>query len=360
MQTALALRNAFPVQQVELLGPVPADRDRYAALLNLDLSGIRLIATNPRVTPVHRLLNRLGPLRPLRNLVLSRQAGRLTAQYDLFVMMAYAIPVECRAASGVILCQFPYRLQTGHELDRYQLVVVQSEYVRRWVRQYWGRDAMVVNPPIDVPAAAPEWSAKQPIILSVGRFIGQGHMKRQDLMVNSFRGLIAGGLDGWELHLAGSVHHDAMHRGYFERVLQLARGLPVHLHPDAPYTELQDLYRRASIYWHAAGYGADADTDPAALEHFGMTTAEAMAHGVVPVVIARGGQLEVVQHGTDGFLWQTPEELEACTLQLVADSTLRRRMGEHARASSQRFSTDRFNLEIVTALRGAVDQASQT
>jgi glycosyltransferase involved in cell wall biosynthesis len=358
VRTAWALRDAFPMHQVELLGPVPADRDRYATLLNLDLAGIRLIATNPHVTPVHRLLNRLTPLRPLRNLVLSRQAGRLTVGYDLFVTMAYAIPVECRAAIGVILCQFPYRLQTGRELDGYQLVVAQSEYVRRWVGQYWRRDAVVVNPPIDVPAAAPEVSAKQPIILSVGRFIGQGHTKRQDLMVNSFRRLLTDGLDGWELHLAGSVHHDAMHRGYFDRVVQLTRGLPVHVHPDAPYTELQDLYRRASIYWHAAGYGADADTDPAALEHFGMTTAEAMAHGVVPVAIARGGQLEVVQHGTNGFLWQTPEELEAYTLQLVADTTLRRRLGKAARAWSRRFSADRFNAEIVTALRGLVDKAS--
>ena len=358
VRTARALRDAFPMHRVELVGPVPADRDQYSTLLNLDLSGMSLIATNPHVTPVHRLFNRLTPLRPLRNLVLGRQAGRLTVGYDLFVMMAYAIPVECRAASGVILCQFPYRLQTGRELDGYQLVVVQSEYVRRWVSQYWGRDAVVVNPPIDVPTAPPEWSAKQPIILSVGRFIGHGHTKRQDLMVHSFRRLVAEGLDGWELHLAGSVHREAMHRGYFEHVLQLARGLPVRLHPDAPYAELQDLYRRAWIYWHAAGYGTDGGADPAALEHFGMTTAEAMAHGAVPVAIARGGQPEVVRHGSDGFLWETPEELEACTLKLVGDPSLRRRLGEAACASSRRFSADRFAVNIVTALRSAVERAS--
>ena len=355
-RTARALRDAFPEHRVDLLGPIPADGDRYAAVLNVDLSGIDLVATNRRVTPVHRLLNRLTPLRPLRNLVLSRQAGRLTLAYDLFVLMAYAIPVECRAASGVILCQFPYRLRTGRELDGYQLVVVQSEYVRRWVREYWGRDAVVVNPPIDVPAEAPEWSAKQRIILSVGRFIGLGHTKRQDLLVNSFRRLIADGLDGWELHLAGSVHHDAVHSGYFQRVRELAGGLPVRLHPDAPYAEVQDLYRRASIYWHAAGHGADGEVDPAALEHFGMTTAEAMAHGAVPVVIAKGGQPEVVRHGIDGFLWKQPEELESYTLELVRDAALRRRLGDAARVSSQRFVGNRFATEMVATLRGAVEQ----
>jgi glycosyltransferase involved in cell wall biosynthesis len=269
--------------------------------------------------------------------------------------MAYAIPVECHAPRGVVLCQFPYRLATGRELEGYQLVVAQSEYVRRWVREYWHRDAAVVNPPIDVPAAEPDWSAKDRIILSVGRFIGHGHTKRQDLMVRSFRRLVEGGLEGWQLHLVGSVHRDAMHRGYFERVRDLADGLPVQLHADAPYEELQDLYRRASVYWHAAGYGVDGDAEPAALEHFGMATAEAMAHGTVPVAIARGGQPEVVRHAEDGFLWREPDELETFTWQLVRDRGLARRLAEAARASSLRFSGERFADAVVAKLRTTIE-----
>jgi glycosyltransferase involved in cell wall biosynthesis len=357
LRTGRALKDAFPEHRVELLGPVPADRDRYARVLNVDLGGIESIATNRRVTPVHRLLNRLTVLRPLRNLVLGRQAGRLTAAYDLFVMMAYAIPVRCQAQRGVVLCQFPYELAEGGELDGYQAVVVQSEYVREWVRRRWDRDAVIVNPPIDVPAEEPDWLAKEQIVLSVGRFIGHGHAKRQDLMVESFRRLVEGGLEGWELHLAGSVHRDAMHSGYFERVRELARGLPVHLHPDVPYDVVQDLYRRASLYWHAAGAGVDGDAEPAAMEHFGMTTAEAMAHGVVPVAIGRGGQPEVVRHGHDGFLWQEPSELEALTLELAGDPELRRALGGAARESSRRFSGERFAAEIVAALRPLVPAA---
>jgi glycosyltransferase involved in cell wall biosynthesis len=355
IRAAAALHTAFPEHRVELLGPVPADPKRYERILNVSLAGIELVATNRRVTPIHRLLNRLGPLRPLRNRVLGRQAGRLTAAYDLFVMMAYAIPVECHAPRGVVLCQFPYRLATGRELDGYQLVVVQSEYVRHWVREYWDRDAVVVNPPIDVPAAEPDWPSKDRIILSVGRFIGHGHTKRQGLMVESFRRLVEGGLEGWQLHLVGSVHRDAMHHGYFERVRDLASGLPVRLHPDAPYAEVQDLYRRASVYWHAAGYGVDGEVEPAALEHFGMTTAEAMAHGTVPVAIGKGGQLEVVRHGHDGFLWSEPEELEAFTRQLVRDRALTQRLGEAARASSLRYSGDRFAAAIVAELRPTIE-----
>jgi glycosyltransferase involved in cell wall biosynthesis len=355
--TASALHAAFPAHALDLIGPVPADPTRYERMLNVDLSGIGLRATNRRVTPVHRALNRAGILRPLRNRVVGGQGGRVSLGYELFVHMAYAIPVRCHAPHGVVLCQFPYPLRSAADLDGYGLVVCQSQYVRRWIGRLWDRDAIVVSPPVDVPAAEPRWSSKERLVLSVGRFIGEGHAKRQDLMVHAFRRLVAAGLEGWELHLAGAVHRDAVHAGYFERVQALARGLPVHLYPDASYSEVQDLYGRASIYWHAAGYGVDDGTDPAGMEHFGMTTAEAMAHGAVPVVFAGGGQVEVVDDGDDGFWWREMEELQERTLQLASDSALRRRLGERARAASRRFSRERFAAAIVAALGGSVGMA---
>ena len=98
------------------------------------------------------------------------------------------------------------------------------------------------------------------------------------MLVEAFRELRRqSALESWELHLVGSVHTSGPHRHYFERVRRLAEGLPVHLHPDLPRERLRDLYRRASIYWHAAGFGADLEADPEAAEHFGMTTAEVCA-----------------------------------------------------------------------------------
>jgi glycosyltransferase involved in cell wall biosynthesis len=215
-----------------------------------------------------------------------------------------------------------------------------------------GVPVQVLSPPIDVDRYRPR--AKRPVILSVGRFFAVGHTKRHDLMVEAFRRLCDAGLDGWQLHLAGSVHREAHNVGYYERVEELARGYPVHLHPDASYERVQDLYARASIYWHAAGYGVDAAREPINLEHFGMTTAEAMGHGAVPVVIARGGQPEVVRDGVDGYLWEEPAELEERTLQLVRDANARRRMGESARDASQRFSRAEFKRRMVKAVAPVV------
>jgi len=185
---------------------------------------------------------------------------------------------------------------------------------------------------------------------AVGRFAAGGHDKRQDAMVAAFKRLCDAGLTGWRLHLAGSVHQDAHHAGHFEVIERASAGYPVTLHPDILQEGLQRLYREASIYWHSAGLGVDEEADPAALEHFGMTTVEAMGHGAVPVVIGRGGQSEIVRDGIDGFLWLDPRHLIDLTSKLVGDSALRRRLGESARERSHLFSREVFALRLTEAL----------
>jgi len=44
-------------------------------------------------------------------------------------------------------------------------------------------------------------------------------------------------------------------------------------------------------------------------EHFGITTAEAMSAGCVPMVINAGGQPEILGDSGGGYLWGTPEQL---------------------------------------------------
>ena len=350
---AQALRDAYPEHTVEFSCPVPVDLAEYGARLGLDLSGLQVYSSNRRVTPVHRFLNSLGPLRPLRNRVVAGQSARATDRYDVLLAMVYAIPVATRSPRSLMLCQFPYR-DAGPELDGYRRIVCQSRYVAGWIDRYWRRPADVLQPPIEIASGA---AAKERVILSVGRFIGAGHSKRQDVMVQAFRELCDGGLEGWELHLCGSVHSHAAHRGYFERVQELAAGYPIRLHPDAPRAVLDGLYRRAAIYWHAAGFGADAAARPEELEHFGMTTAEAMGAGAVPLVFGAGGQLEVVEAGVTGETWAEPAELKSKTLALIADPARRSALGDAARRSVARFSPEAFRARIVELVAPLVDEA---
>jgi glycosyltransferase involved in cell wall biosynthesis len=373
---AEAIRDAWPRHRVEILSVVPADRERYERELNLDLRDIGLVSTVARVSRLHRVAASVLSRAPIyRDLLLSARASGRTRQYDLLLPMVYVHPVFSRASRTVILCQFPYlrgpvafdaagllkRLYRlpyralratvlGDEVAEAAAVICQSEYVATYVRRYWEREPAIVYPPIDVPVAEPDSGAKADIVLSVGRFFSQGHTKRHDVMVEAFKRMCDDGLSGWELHLVGSVHREAHNAGYYERIAAMADGYPIHLHGDAPYAVLQDLYRRAAIYWHAAGYGVNAGVDPANLEHFGMTTAEAMACGAVPVVIRAGGQPEVVEQEVSGFHWSDLDELRERTLQLICQPALRERMGRAARERSRVFSREHFKHRMVEEL----------
>ena len=357
---AEALRDNYSEHTIEILAPVPVDRERYRRVLNVDLDGIGLVSTTGRVTPLHRAANRIGPLRPLRNLVIGSQADRATAGYDLLLAMVYAIPVRSRARRSVMLCQFPYPNPDRRDIEPYELIISQSEYVRGWVREYWKCDAEVVNPPIDPPRQPVELADKEPLVLAVGRFFASGHSKRQDLLVESFRSLCDGGLAGWTLHLAGSVHRDAVHAGYYASVVARAAGYPIVFHPDAPHAEVEDLYRRASIFWHAAGSGIDARAEPANLEHFGMTTAEAMGAGALPLAYGVGGQAEVITDGADGFLWKDVKTLEERTLQLTRDTALRERLALAAAESMKRFSRETFKHRMLDLLGPIIRELETT
>jgi glycosyltransferase involved in cell wall biosynthesis len=98
----------------------------------------------------------------------------------------------------------------------------------------------------------------------------------------------------------------------------------------------------ASIFWSATGYGEDEERAPWAHEHFGMTTAEAMAGGCVPVVIDKAGQREIVRDGEHGFRWLTPEELADRTLQVAGDPELRARMSAASVQRAQQYSDEAF------------------
>jgi glycosyltransferase involved in cell wall biosynthesis len=231
-------------------------------------------------------------------------------------------------------------------IDSYSTVTANSSFTAEWVKRLWDRRAEVIysacdnmGPPI----------AKEKIILNVGRFtsVGAGTLyKQQHILLDVFKQLTAAQRDGWQLHFAGSVARDAESLALVGRLKDAARGRPVFFHFDAELDTLRDLYRRASLYWHATGYGFPAREQPALQEHFGMTTIEAMSAGAVPVVINSGGQREGVTHAVDGFLWNEPSTLADQTVRLVNDPHLLERLSRQAMWSSAKFSRAAFNTSM--------------
>lgn len=249
------------------------------------------------------------------------------------------IPRLSLATRSVLVTSFPFssahRRRDRTRLASYSSVIANSAFTAHWVAERWHRPAEVLHPP--VPAVAPR--AKRSVILSVGRFSDGGRSKRQLEMVEAFRSLGPSVHQDWALQLAGFVE-DA---SYVTAIRDRASGLPVTILPDLDRPSLERLYGEASIFWHACGLGVDENREPHRVEHFGITTAEAMSAGCVPIVLAAGGQPEIVgRRGDAGVLWHTADEWVDATRAVIEDHGRRAHLSAGARARSARFSFEAF------------------
>jgi glycosyltransferase involved in cell wall biosynthesis len=91
------------------------------------------------------------------------------------------------------------------------------------------------------------------------------------------------------------------------------------------------------------GLDEDPERFPWRYEHFGMTTAEAMAAEAVPFVLAAGGQREIVTHEENGFLWHSLEQLkQQIRAFMTIDPAVERRLRKAARERALDFSDKMF------------------
>lgn len=244
----------------------------------------------------------------------------------------------------------------GHDAEiptSYDLLLAISHFTQHWISERWRQPSEILTPPVDTATfAAPDPSEKRKIILSVGRFFFGSHNKKHLQMLRVFRRMIDRRQipEGWEYHLVGNLHRDRrVDVDYFTDLKRLADGYPVKILVDLELDRLIDEYRHASIFWHAAGWGESERRQPEKFEHFGLTTCEAMSAGCIPVVIAKAGQLETVDHGQTGFLFSSARDLSRHTQRLVEGygQPWTHAMMQRASAAMERFSRPQFERRLL-------------
>ncbi|HEU4422932.1 MAG TPA: glycosyltransferase [Pilimelia sp.] len=155
-----------------------------------------------------------------------------------------------------------------------------SHEVRERIRRFWQRDAVVINPPVDVAyfAAAPPADRAQPrdYLLAVGRWIPYKNFELTVAVADAA---------GLPLVIAGSGPGEAKLRRCAARA-----SVPVRFEVEP---DRQGLRR---LYW-----GARALLFPVH-EDFGIVPVEAQACGTPVIGLRRGGLLETVVDGETGFL----------------------------------------------------------
>ena len=346
--------------QVEIVHQKSAfDKNELATHCGTDLSCVTLrhVAAEPQFIGYSSL--------PWRCYQKAQQwHASLSEPYDLFINFTHGLPPFCHAAKGVLMVLFPwfnrrstwpwevdgssprkrlrrfyYDWEWHKRFSSYQVKAANSKFTQAWAKRWWEIDCEVVYPPTGDNYRLAD---KKNIILSVGRFATVGHTKKQLEMATAFQQMQDTDLPGWEYFCVGGLSRSPQDIAYFEAVRSQATKGRAHVMANVEREKLRSLFEGAKIFWHAAGYNEPEDLHPELSEHFGIVTVEAMAAGCIPIVINKGGQPEIVEHGVSGFLWNTLDELREYTAVVAGDEELRSRMSEAARQRAQFFSREEY------------------
>lgn len=261
--------------------------------------------------------------------------------YDLFFYLTDGSIFYSSARTSILHIQSPINVKNSGAWNKikqssWDLIIYNSEFTKRHCQNFWKIKSEIVYPPVNTEIFKPLKKKKQ--ILTVGRFYGYLKDKKHELMINSFKNLISSKkLTNWSLHLAGGAGESD--ENYVKDLKTLAKDFPVYFYPNLEFKKLVELYGESSIYWHASGYE---ESDPTKMEHFGITTVEAMASGCIPIVINKGGQTEIVDNDKNGFLWNTPKEMETLTIELIKSPKEMENFSKAAIKKSEQFSKEKF------------------
>ncbi|MEH0980983.1 glycosyltransferase [Micromonospora sp. CPCC 205556] len=191
-----------------------------------------------------------------------------------------------------------------------------SREVQGRIRHYWRRDAVVINPPVDVAffSSAPAADRAQPrdYLLGVGRWIPY---KKFDLIIAIAEAA------GLPVVIAGSGPEEVNLRRLAERA-----DVPVTIEVRPSRERLRQLY-----------WGARALLFPVH-EDFGIIPVEAQACGTPVIGISRGGLLETVVDGETGFLVDATDPRDFAALTARVGELHQDRIG----ANAARFSEAAF------------------
>jgi len=321
----IGIGDGWPEVRTSLLQWLPGAKKHYPKMLAL----LALAARAVRLPPVDLVVCSDAAIAKAM-----RPDGRSKVVCYCHSPMRYAWDEDMRREYGRTLplaLRAPFLISTAlaRRIDargarRVDQFVANSRHVAERIRRYYGREAMVVHPPVDLPAA-PITGAREDFYLCVGHHVPY---KRLDLALAACerldRCLVVIG-DGPDV----------------ERLRSRA-GPVVEWVGWQSASVINDYYRRA------AGLLFPGEED------FGIVPVEAMAHGCPVIAYGVGGATETVVDGQTGVLFQpqTADALVAAMQRATSMSFDAVVMHRH----TQRFSRARFVREMRVVLAGVMTE----
>lgn len=217
---------------------------------------------------------------------------------------------------------------------RVDVLVANSRFTAQRIRQFWGRDAQVLHPPVQVNRF--RWDQpRDDSYLCLCRLVPY---KRVDVVVEAFN----------RLRLPLKVVGDGPER---KRLEQLA-GPTVQILGRRSQEEVETLLSRCRAFVYAG------------LEDFGIAPVEAMASGAPVIGLGRGGLLDSVRCAARGAAQPTgvlfPEQTPASVIEAVEwfeQQRLWRELApEQLRSWAERFKPEAFTSRFETLVQTAWEQ----
>ncbi len=209
-------------------------------------------------------------------------------------------------------------LKTNELVDHFVAI---SEHVKRRIQQHYGRDAEVIYPPVDTIYYQPDGKSKnEGAYLVVSALVPY---KKIDLAVKAFNRL------GRKLVIIGE--------GPEKKKLQSLAKKNIHFLGWQPDNVLREHYRssRALIF--------------PGEEDFGIVPVEAQACGCLVIAYGHGGALETVLENETGIFFHEPKEE---SLRKAVERFEQTELDpESARKNAERFSKERFRMEIKSMIQ---------
>jgi glycosyltransferase involved in cell wall biosynthesis len=230
------------------------------------------------------------------------------------------------------------------KLSRWKIICY-SQFMKNIIHEKIQKAPIILSPCVDNELLQSNFIQKENIILNVGRFFSRLHSKKQEVLVKLFIDNFERYFLGWKLIIAGGLtQKDGLKS--VKKIKESIKDYPIEIILNPPFKTLKKLYSKAKIYWHAAGFGEDEKIHPERMEHFGITTVEAMAAGSVPIVYKAGGQKDIVSHMHNGLFWENEDGLITQTAKLIKNKEMLNQLSKNAMLRARDFSCKKFYEEV--------------
>lgn len=332
---------------------VPLTEQKLINTLN-DAYGVEITEKNVKIKYIQSKENK----NRLDSFKFQLSINKFTKNYDLFFYCSKGM-LTGNAKKNIAIIHFPMDKKESfptykkypflkfiakktdlNYINKYDYFIPNSNFTKYWLQQKWNIEdnkIQVLYPPVTKIKKTKEKQKDKILICSriekskkIDKLI-YAYTKSNFLSKNT------------KLIIAGSTKNESPE--YVKYLQNINPSVEFIFNPSRE--KIEDLYASSYIFWHAKGYE---ELDPYQMEHFGITTVEAMSAKCIPIVINKGGQTEIVTDES-GFKWNNLDELIKYTEEIYSGKLDISSMQKNCIERSNLYSKENYQKKLLTFIQ---------